>query len=568
MKRFVIYLLIFILGLIACEIRYDSLFEYLNEEYIYVSISKGDDKNSGDFFEPMQTIEAGINKAISTKKNRVKIARGTYTPALGLDSSGDGILITNSNIELSGGWNEDFNNQDEDTVLDGQDKLYHVIAVVNVSNVTIDNFKITGGLANGVGANGIGAGVLFSNVENSEIKDVVIYSNVADLKGGGVYLMDSNNNKINGIIKNNNSNSGGGGVFMLNSSYNILNCQINNNQSGAALTGTNVGGGGIAILDSDYNKIYGSVFSNESQAGGGIFLYRANDTEMYVDIYANFSTVSNYLFGSGGGVKLIESNYCIISGCKIYSNNSYNSSAYGGGVFLYKSSNNTINNCAINNNMSNSMGGGIALYTNSGGTVNNNNITNCVINNNTANSNGGGIFINNVSGTINNTGIRNCDINNNWSGMNGAGIYVQLTVNTQITNCIVKDNNAPNTRCGGIYVYEGGGHIIKDCTIISNKQSKSAIGLRNLTSAATITLDNNIIGCGDNPSDYGIYEDFGSGVINHTLINNKFHASTMQYLYHDSGGFDITSANYTTTGTELNGAGNDIGASSSVGNMP
>jgi hypothetical protein len=79
----------------------------------------------------------------------VMVGSGVYTPGNGLSSSGSGFVINRHNIVISGGWNSDFSSVVGKSELDGNNSLYHVVMITNVTNVRLENLVIRGGKANG-----------------------------------------------------------------------------------------------------------------------------------------------------------------------------------------------------------------------------------------------------------------------------------------------------------------------------------------------------------------------------------------------------------------------------------
>ncbi|MCS7299013.1 MAG: hypothetical protein RMJ37_03490, partial [Spirochaetia bacterium] len=78
---------------------------------VYVSTG-GNDANDGILKTiPVRSIQVGLSKARGYNVNEIYITTGLYTPGSGLNSSGSdsGVVITNNNIRLIGGWDSGFN---------------------------------------------------------------------------------------------------------------------------------------------------------------------------------------------------------------------------------------------------------------------------------------------------------------------------------------------------------------------------------------------------------------------------------------------------------------------------
>jgi parallel beta-helix repeat protein len=140
------------------------------------------------------------------------------------------------------------------------------------------------------------------------------------------------------------------------------------------------------------------------------------------------------------------------------------------GIYLYKSTYNTITNCTVYDNTNS----GIYLYTN----ANYNNIRNCTLFNNDYY----GVYIRSASYNI----ITNCTVFNN----SNRGITMQSPSNyNKINNCIVYNNTNH-----GIYLMGLNNHIT-NCTIYSNTYGVYLSGCSNT----------NILNCTAYSNNYGIY---------------------------------------------------------------
>ena len=180
---------------------------------------------------------------------------------------------------------------------------------------------------------------------------------------------------------------------------------------------------------------------------------------------------------SGGGKTITIQNNIISS-----------SSASGGGVNIYNSGANTLENCSITYNKAESSsslsayGGGVCI---SGrGT---NTLTNCSITGNTISSSSPGAF--------------------------GGGVYIDNGTNT-LTNCSITENKAEpsfNARGGGVCIY-GGTNTLSNCSITGNtiSSSSSAYGggvciYENTTLLGTTNITGNTVKNGSDSSDSNLY---------------------------------------------------------------
>lgn len=120
----------------------------------------------------------------------------------------------------------------------------------------------------------------------------------------------------------------------------------------------------------------------------------------------------------GGGIR-IGSNKVLIENCEFKNNKS----THGGGIFVDKAINPTINNCYIHNNTATASGGGTYFWTDSYS-----NVSNCLITYNTAGSGGGGgIFL---GGKAKNVTIFNSVISHNSASSQIYGHNIRFNNNT------------------------------------------------------------------------------------------------------------------------------------------
>ncbi len=185
---------------------------------------------------------------------------------------------------------------------------------------------------------------------------------------------------------------------------------------------------------------------------------------------------------SGGGKTITIQNNIISS-----------SSAYGGGVHIYNSGANTLENCSITYNKAESSsslsayGGGV--YISGRGT---NTLTNCSITGNTISSSSPGAF--------------------------GGGVYIGGSGTNTLTNCSITENKAEpsfNARGGGVCIW-GGTNTLTNCSITGNTiSSSSAYGggvciSENTTLLGTTNITGNTAKNGSNSSDSNLYLDSSS----------------------------------------------------------
>ena len=209
---------------------------------------------------------------------------------------------------------------------------------------------------------------------------------------------------------------------------------------------------------------------------------------------------------SGGGKTITIQNNIISS-----------SSASGGGVNIYNSGANTLENCSITYNKAESSsslsayGGGVCI---SGrGT---NTLTNCSITGNTISSSspgafGGGVYIDNGTNTL-----TNCSITENKAepsfNARGGGVCIYGGTNT-LSNCSITGNTISSSSAygGGVCIYSGTS-TLTSCSITGNTISSSASAYgggvciyENTTLLGTTNITGNTVKNGSDSSDSNLY---------------------------------------------------------------
>ena len=217
-------------------------------------------------------------------------------------------------------------------------------------------------------------------------------------------------------------------------------------------------GGGIVCFESSPTISYCTIVGNSAEGGGGIFCSQSSPT------ISNCTIINNTSVGGGGIACSLSSPH--ITSCAIMSNtaewwlfNDGNNTApeygrqipygSGGGILCMDSSNATIFDCIIANNLAEAMmtggvGAGICCG-NSAPTI-----ANCTIESNRA---GGPGFGGGIACSGNPPIIMYCTIANN-AGRSGGGIACYQNF-PMIANCTITRNIA----------YQGGGIYCYDCDI-------------------------------------------------------------------------------------------------------
>lgn len=339
---------------------------------LYVSLT-GNDVNPGTKALPLLTIQKALD-TIATNPSLVSnvfVAQGVYTTSSGLNASTSGLVITNSNIKISGGWDAAFSTQIGLSVLDGQTALYHIMEIRDVSDIEINGFVLNNGYANGVSPHNKGAGIYVSNMIYSILTNIYIGTNYANTQGGGLFMQNGRSNTIFATISSNRG-SAGGGLYVQNSEFilimgfyqnntataggggidveNSTNITINASVIGNVMTSTLYGGAGITLKNCISNAVAGNIYSNVSSGyGGGLNLESTKLTSINANIqWNNANVTSGGAYSGGGGVHLMGAKDTVLTG-----NLSCNYSYLNGIAVDFSSacSNLNIMNCVMTNSL-------------------------------------------------------------------------------------------------------------------------------------------------------------------------------------------------------------------------
>lgn len=481
----------------------------------------GNDTNRGTSTAPILTIQKAVDKAGALGLQNVYVAIGTYTRGSGLNTLTNGVLITNNNIKLRGGYDSGTWTRgagDYSVLQISGVTTERVVGAISVSNILIDGFVIRGGHAR-FDFYTTGGGIDFKNVNGSVITNSVISNNTAP-RGGGISLDTCKGNYVDAIVIMNSASNAGGGIFDTYGSNNTHSGTVSSNSVEDGF------GGGISLYcaygDSAGHKIYANVTyntttstSNDHIGGGGIFVRPRN------------CTITGYITGNrslgntegGGGIYLDENAYYTVINSPGISQNSATSN--GGGIFITTIDTNTVN-AVITSNTAYS-GGGIYSSKNFDTTGD--------VSYNTA-FYGGGWYINGSTGTS-----RNGDVHHNSAFM-GGGYYLLTPQTTFALSNAVYNNYATNLG-GGIFLTNANG-----CRIAGNIFLNSASNGGGLYH--TVRLGNSTILSGNFCSNNAIY---GGGI----YLNNG-PVSLSGSVYHNSastngGGVYIIDAASTISGS-------------------
>ena len=408
-----------------------------------------------------------------------------------------------------------------------------------------------------------GGGIAFYASHNNTILGATIYGNITtsslpDSGGAGIAFMESSYNYINSDIYQNTATNNGGGIAILGGSGNTNYANINNNiayKSGGGIAikyGQNHyinghinqnssidtsggGGGGISANYTVSLVIDAKVYTNSAlQHGGGISLYNCTNTMVYGPVFKNRVTSAVNSSMGGGGYYIYEGLNNSIYG-SVNSNNVLGVQAFGGGIWI--AGPNTIN--ALVSYNSSTYGGGIYIW--------DNNVTvggMSIVKSNIAQTFGGGIAVD--SGPVGNNKIYGTIIGNSTVPMMAMGAGIYLSGKKNIVQAKIIDNFAVVAGlASGIYVTNTVDNKIMNCTISNNNNDNSfVLGGNNIN----LMISNNIIAAQNNFASYGITEMITVSVTGHIIKDNKFVFALLQYAYYDSINSIITNPAELTIG--------------------
>lgn len=276
----------------------------------YVRPNGLDDNGGLSWDDAVRHVQQAIGLAQGEQCD-VWVAEGTYVPTL--DENGDTTppdprelsFVTTPGVSLYGGFAGNESDREDrpwprlPTVLSGDlgvvgddsDNAYHVVMATN--DVVIDGFTIAGGRVrvSRTGMRDRGAGLRAEAADRLFVRDVWIQDNAA-VSGGGVFVLDSADVKLQGVVvEGNSADLVGGGVFVQGSQVIIDQSEIRQN---VAVTGA-----GVRVEGSTLDLVASQVNDN---TGHGLSVDNANEPMMGVNLYESivFANTRGGLFAVGG----------------------------------------------------------------------------------------------------------------------------------------------------------------------------------------------------------------------------------------------------------------------------
>ncbi|MBI4977404.1 MAG: hypothetical protein HZC28_07985 [Spirochaetes bacterium] len=513
--------------------------------FIYLSVA-GDDGNSGLLPDaPVRTFVRALDKAKTYGLAKICVAKGTYQKGNEIIGHPKGIFITNSGIDLSGGWENDFSARNTGTysTLDGYE-WDRVMTVQNASNVTIDGFEIINGFFS---ASGKGGGLYMENVTHSRITNCIFRNNRCEGGsgyGGALYATNLRNSSLTGIFYKN-QGAYGGAVYIRALSNSII--------SGSYYSNSAMNwGGAICVENCNDAAMSVTCYDNTSSgSGGGILVYGITNSTITGTFLRNVTGGF-----SGGGLDLLNGYSNAISGYY-----AHNKAGFGGGISI-QGHRNTVNATACSNSAEIQtmyrMGGGFYVAGNS------NAISGTMFSNWAAN--GGGCYISGICNTL------NVSLYNNSSLSNGGGIAAHGLTNGMLalnvfgntarlgggvflSNCA--SNTASGTNRNNTASFSGGG--IYGSQILSNAFSGSLYSNTSIEQGGGICVVH--WNCSDNLISADIFHNsvrnYGGGIYaegSSLEVTGQVFSNSASNGYGYGGGFALSSAGGPPGSATISGA--------------
>jgi hypothetical protein len=235
----------------------------------------------------------------STDGDAIYVATGTYT------GTGSAVIAITKSITLYGGWDgfptgDVIRNSDAyPTTLDGEGQRRVVfISTAQIITPTLEGLNLTNG-----GSVDWGGGAYIRNA-HPIIRDCQVYSNTANLGGGGLYLLQAYIAKlIDSQVFSNTAAFYGGAVYLRYSD----NAQITGNQ--VFSNTTTVYGGGISIVNNGTVTLTGNmIYGNVADAGGGVAIINNDYVTLINNMVLDNRSPQNGegIYVSGGDVRMLH----------------------------------------------------------------------------------------------------------------------------------------------------------------------------------------------------------------------------------------------------------------------
>jgi len=242
---------------------------------------------------------------------------------------------------------------------------------------------------------------------------------------------------------------------------------------------------GLHITGGDAIRLGGSLFGEQDDSGGGVYVYLATVAISGSHIYSNTTgdKASRWLADDrafGGGLYGAYADDLFLSGNMIYSNTATGDYGCGAGLIVQSSDRvKIIDNTVFGNQGAQgpfgvgACGGGMVVDANPAGcadaTVRHN-----VISNNRAAGPGGGLGVYCDDSTVSDNVI-----SNNSAGHYGGGLLIDLSNNVTVSNNVIVGNSASvghEREGGGVFINESRGIVLINNVVADNRLTDGGLG--------------------------------------------------------------------------------------------
>jgi len=447
----------------------------------FISTTGSNETGDGSEAFPYATIQFGIEASLDG--DTVIVQPGTYFE--NINFNGKNIVVSSLEIVTND------TSYISSTIIDGnQTARVATFTTAEDSTAVLNGLTVYNGNNNSVSDPDIKGGGIYCEDASPTLSKLRIIGNTAHF-GGGLYLDNSNSRLINLEIVSNTADTDGGGLYLSNcTNVRIENSSINNNTANMDGSGGNGFGGGVKSWQS--GGIFNEVVISHNEAlskGGGLYLDDSNLS--LINMIINGNSTAN----DGGGIYLTDNLISVITNVEIASN----TAGSGGGLY----SNNariTIDNCVILSNEATDLGGGICSQNNTELTV----LNSSIVENISLDGSGGGMLTSISSGSLS-----NCIVRGNSAFSSGGGLLMQSSTEPWVLdNVLIASNTTQGIGAG--YWHNGGSSILTNCTIANNTATENAGGYIGVYGANTIfencILANNV------PQQVYLYPDGESSI--------------------------------------------------------
>ncbi len=214
----------------------------------------------------------------------------------------------------------------------------------------------------------------------------------------------------------------------------------------------------------------------------------------------------------------------------------------GAGAYVHWSQNIALSDIEVKNNTADMLGGG--LYVVGGNNVSLSNMS--ITNNNTTSAtggNGGGIYGSGSPDLL----VADSSLYNNAAYMSGGGVYLYSCDNAVFQNNTFSSNTVSSSSDYGSDLYLMSSGLSLDNNVFTNGMVCNGMVTIYSYNNSLVISNNKFFGDSDSGNHIAISE-YNSEISGHSLLNNGFETTSIEYLYHDYTSGDISNIIDLTSG--------------------